>query len=178
VTSSRWLALAIMFCVACDLGASDSREPDGGVRPAHDDAGHVLPMREAPWTPEEVECIPGSRSNGGDGFARGELYDDWSCDPTGGRRYLFTPCTEDAHCGPGGRCNKEQARCPPKVPCDLTDEFRPSGSDPDRWNCEFGNSRHGVCLNTNLCIPLCKTDLDCPGVPCITLGAYSLCEII
>jgi hypothetical protein len=35
-----------------------------------------------------------------------------------------------------------------------------------------------VCLNIDNCIPICTSDADCPGVPCISIGAYRLCRII
>lgn len=160
------------------LALAACSEPAEAVTQRVDDAGAPTMRREAPWTPEEAECIVGSKSLGGDGFERGALYDEWSCDWQGQRRYLFTPCTSDAQCGEGGHCNTERGRCGARTSCSQTDAFQPNSFYPERWNCELDNGMHGVCLSTNNCIPLCRTDIDCPGVPCLPIGAYRLCEIL
>lgn len=157
-------------CVAEVAKPTQGADVDAGRSPAK--------RSEAPWTPEDVACVIGSRSNGDDGLERGALYDEWSCDWSGERRYLFTPCSAAEHCGPGHRCDWERGRCIAGQKCHPSDEFQPELSDPKRWNCELENGRHGVCLNTNNCIPICAVDADCPGVPCFSIGAYRLCKII
>jgi hypothetical protein len=171
--SRQTLALFLALSSACVADVTES------TREANHDAEQPPAMRsEPPWTPEDVECVIGSRSNGGDGLERGALYDEWSCDWSGERRYLFTPCSAAEHCGPGQRCDWERGRCIVGQKCRLTDEFQPDKSDPNRWNCELANGRHGICLNTDNCIPICNTDNDCPGVECMAIGAYRLCKII
>ena len=168
-------ALLIALISAC---VTEVAEP---VHDPVDDAGTPSVRRsEPPWTPEDVACVIGSRSNGGDGLARGALYDEWSCDWSGERRYLFTPCSSANHCGPGHRCDWERGRCIVGQDCHPSDEFQPNRADPNRrgWNCELENGRPGVCLNVDNCIPICDVDADCPGVPCIAIGAYRLCKII
>lgn len=173
---SRSVLPLIIFLAAC-AERGDSREQIP-AKPSSDGAGAAAMRTEPPWTPEGVECIIGSRSLGEDGFQRGAQYDEWSCDWMGERRYLFTPCSSDQQCGEGGHCNTERGRCGARTTCLQTDVLQPNAFDPNRWNCELSNGAHGICLSRDNCVPLCKTDLDCPGVPCFAIGAYRLCKIL
>jgi hypothetical protein len=69
--------------------ASAVAEVAGPTQDPAGDAGQPPVKRsEPPWTPEDVACVIGFRSNGGDGLELGALYDEWSCDWSGERRYL------------------------------------------------------------------------------------------
>lgn len=124
-------------------------------------------------------CDIGARSAGNDGLPSGTVYDRWSCDEhTCKRRYVYTPCTADSQCGPGGKCGTQQGRCSGGVKCQPSDPFTPNDTAADRYNCVLPNGNHGVCLDTDNCLPICVTDNDCPGVDCLAIGTYTLCKIL
>jgi hypothetical protein len=76
------------------------------------------------------ECELGARSTGGDGLAPGTVYDEWSCDESCNRRYVYTSCSSNLDCGGGGSmCFDSQ--CTP--PCDSGAPFMPNNTDPRRY---------------------------------------------
>ena len=113
------------------------------------------------------ECEIGARSDGNDGMSAGDVYDEWSCDArTCKRRFDFTPCRNSSHCG-GRRC--DNGRCDTTVTCEWE---RHSGERP----CEIASRHEGLCIAQDNCVPVCDSSSCPPNSPCVTIGAYRLCD--
>lgn len=151
-------------CTAtCERTTITSNVPGDGCCPrganANDDSDCRAVCGNAAAEPGE-ECDIGAPKRAGHNLSSA-TYDEYSCDRTCRRLYIFTPCTVDSgqvnssECGGNGRCTGEA--CLTNAGCNSVPENGPLQS-----TCRFGNGRAGVCYG-NACFLTCNSPSECPS---------------